>query len=38
MTWQALCVRPYSLERMRRAFGVGLMQYGMIRGTKAKKP
>ena len=24
------------LERMRRAFGRGLMQYGMIKGVKAK--
>jgi MPBQ/MSBQ methyltransferase len=24
-----------TLERMRRAFGVGLMQYGMIKGTKS---
>jgi MPBQ/MSBQ methyltransferase len=25
------------LERMRRAFGCGLMQYGMIKGTKSRK-
>lgn len=25
------------LERMRRAFGVGLMQYGMIKGVKSKR-